>query len=301
MNYLDAFAQELNRPAPQPERLALILGGMDDPALEVDAYLDRLADLARQVAARMPAAVDGHTALESLLSILREGMGFRGNVTNYYDPANSFLHRVLDRRLGLPITLSVLYMAIGRRLGLPLQGMGFPAHFMLRYQGEDGHWLLDPFYGELIPADAAEDYLSQILRQRVDLDQPLDLYCVNTHALILRLLNNLRAIYLATDAVPQATQVLDFMVMVAPDEDAFWRERGLLHFRSGQWLAAENDLRHFFYQRQQIHYFVENRAIGAVLPFVPLAEEAAPSRLTGELVELLTVLEHIRTSVARLN
>jgi regulator of sirC expression with transglutaminase-like and TPR domain len=268
----------------------------------VDHYLDRLTHLTRQVKNHMPVDVSGRAAVEALLSILRDGMGFRGNVANYYDPANSFLHRVLDRRLGLPITLSLLYMAVGHRLGIRLEGMGFPAHFMLRYEDDDGgSWLLDPFYGELTPTATAEEYLSQILRQRIDLQQPLDLYRVTTTGLILRLLNNLRAVYLSTDAYEQASTVLDFMLMVAPEEDTLWRERGLLRFRAGQFLGAENDLRHFFYRRQQLRHFIESRPIGIAQPFMPLGEDATSLHLSGDLRELLPVIEHIRTVVARLN
>jgi regulator of sirC expression with transglutaminase-like and TPR domain len=299
--YLNAFAQELNHPSPQPERLALILGGMDNPSLDIDAYLDQLDDLAWQVKRRMPVPASGRIAVESLLSILRDGMGFRGNVANYYELDNSFLHRVLDRRLGLPITLSLLYMAVGYRLGIHLEGMGFPGHFMLRYRSEEGCWLLDPFHGELVSVAAAGDYLTRIMHQRVDLQYPLDTYRATTRSLILRLLNNLRAVYLANDAFDQATEVLNFMVMVAPEEDALWRERALLRFQSGQLLGAESDLRHFFYQRQLLHHFVESRPIGSLKPFIPLDEEAPPLHLSGEITELLLVLDHIRSSVARLN
>jgi regulator of sirC expression with transglutaminase-like and TPR domain len=301
VNYLDAFAQELNYPSPQPERLALILGGMDNPSLDIDAYLDQLDDLTWQVKRRMPVAVDGRVAIGSLLSILWDEMGFRGNVATYYEPANSFLHRVLDRRLGLPITLSLLYMAVGRRLGIHLEGIGFPGHFMLRYQSEEGSWLLDPFHGELIPVAAAKEYLRRIMHQRIDLHSPLDTYRVTAHSLILRLLNNLRAVYLANDAFDQATEVLNFMLMVAPEEEALWRERALLRFQSGQFLGAESDLRHFFYQRQLLHRFVESRPIGILQPFILFEEEVPPLHPSGEITELLLVLDHIRSSVARLN
>jgi regulator of sirC expression with transglutaminase-like and TPR domain len=301
MNYLHAFAQELNAPSPQLERLALIIGGIDDLSLDIDVYLEQLEDLAQQVKQRMPISAQGCTAVEALLSILRDGMDFRGNVTNYYEPANSFLHHVLDRRLGLPITLSLLYMAVGRRLGIHLEGIGFPGHFMLRYQSEEGSWLLDPFYGELMPVAKAGEYLARIMPQRIDLQYPLETYRVTTHLLILRLLNNLRAVYLANDAFDQATEVLNFMVMVAPEEEALWRERALLRFQSGQFLGAESDLRHFFYQRQLLHYFVKSHPIGTMQPFIPPKEEASPFRPSGEITELLLVLDHIRSSVARLN
>ncbi|MBX2999195.1 MAG: transglutaminase family protein [Caldilineaceae bacterium] len=301
MNYLNAFAQELNTPSPQLERLALIIGGIDDLSLDIEIYLEQIENLARQVKRRMPVSAHGCTVIEALLSILRDEMDFRGNVANYYEPANSFLHRVLDRRLGLPITLSVLYMVIGRRLGIRLEGMGFPGHFMLRYEDEEGSWLLDPFYGRVVYATMAEEYLAQVLQQRIDFQYPLDIYRVTTHSLILRLLNNLRTVYLANEVYDQATEVLNFMVMVAPEEDTLWRERALLRFQSGQFLGAESDLRHFFYQRQLLHHFVENRPVGILQPFILPEVESVPFRPSGEITELLLVLDHIRTSVARLN
>jgi regulator of sirC expression with transglutaminase-like and TPR domain len=301
MNYLEMFSHELNADTADPERLALILGGMHNDNLNIDHYVRRLDELAVKTAQRLSPDLRGAARVEALISILQHEMGFTGNQADYYDPANSFLYLVLERRLGLPITLSLLYMAVGRRLGITLEGMGFPGHFMLRYQDQQGHWLLDPFNGKFLPAVDAADYLTSIFAQPVQLQEPLDVYHVTTRSLILRVLNNLRAIYVANQEFEQAVQVLDFMVLVEPEEPTFWRERGLLRFQSGRFLEAENDLRHFFYQRRLIHHFVENRPIGALQPFLPFQETMPPLSLPGDALELLSVLELIRVSVARLN
>ncbi len=300
MNYQAEFERELAAPSPQLERLALLLGSLQTPQLDVDDYVARLDDLALHVDEALPSQ-DQQGRVEALLTVLYEQMGFVGNELNYYEPDNSFLHRVLARRLGLPISLSLLYMAVGRRLAIPLQGMGFPGHFMLRHQGPSESLLIDPFYGRSIAEDAIDIYLTQIFGRPVELELPLNSYQVTSTTLILRLLNNLRSFYLGREELTKAAEVLDFMVLVAPEETTLWRERALLRYRCGQFLGAESDLRRVFYQRRQIHRFIESRPIGVAQPFLPLFGEEPPTEPSLDTLDLLSILEQIRQTVARLN
>lgn len=300
MDFLAAFERELNSPAIEPERLALLLGSLDKPDLDIEIYLQQIDDLACQVDEHLPDA-DDQARAEALLSILHDEMGFVGNEANYYQPVNSFLHRLLEQRTGLPITLSLLYMAVGRRLDIPLEGMGFPGHFMLRFQSDDGAILLDPFHGRMTTAATVNAYLTQIFNQHVLLELPLDGYQVTADALILRMLNNLRIVYLGQEDLEQAQAVLDFMVLIAPQETAFWRERALLRFQTGHFLGAESDLRRVFYQRQQIQHFIEARPAGSAQPFLPIFavdQSVQPSRDT---LDLISVLDRIRQNISRMN
>lgn len=301
MDHLTAFATELETGRERPERLALLLGRLIEPALDVEAYTRRLDELADQVQQRMPGGAVGRARAEALVSILHQQMGFFGNVDNYYDPQNSFLHRVLNTHLGLPITLSLLYIAVGRRLGIPLQGMGFPGHFMIEYQDSSGSWILDPFHGKVFPPEELSYYLSQLFEQPIRLSVSLDQYRVSTKALILRILNNLRAVYIAQNRLAETLPVLDFMALIDPADENLWRDRGLVHYRLDNLLAAENDLRRYFLRRDRLHLFTAESevALMGVQPdgWTPTSDWEP----TNEERSLLFVLEQIRDGIRRLN
>lgn len=301
MDPLTAFSTELETSADRPERLALTIGTLVDSGLDVEAAIRRLDELADQVEQRMPAGAIGRARAEALITILHDEMEFRGNVENYYDPINSFLHRVLDTRLGLPITLSLLYIAIGRRLGIELQGMGFPGHFMLEYRDPAGVWLLDPFHGKVVAPDELTHYLSRLFQETVRAPVALEKYRVDTNALILRILNNLRAVYISKQRLPEALAVLDFMLIVEPGDAGLWRDRALLHFGSRNLLAAENDLRRHFLLKGSLHLFGnQSELVPGTISFgawLPESEQPA----TGEEKRLLFVLKKIREDIRRLN
>src|SRR4051794_36628958 len=130
MEALAALAGALERPDQEiePGRAALLIAALEYPDLDVDAYLDRLAGLADEARARLAGRSESDEVVRVLADLLHREHGFAGNSDAYYDPRNSYLNDVLDRRLGIPITLSVLYLDIGRRLGLPLEGVGMPGH-----------------------------------------------------------------------------------------------------------------------------------------------------------------------------
>ncbi len=301
MDPLTAFSTELETSADRPERLALTIGSLVDSGLDVEASIRRLDELADQADQRMPAGAIGRARAEALITVLHDEMEFRGNVENYYDPINSFLHRVLDTRLGLPITLSLLYIAIGRRLGIGLYGMGFPGHFMLEYRDPAGVWLLDPFHGKVVALDELTKYLSRLFQESLRSPVALENYRVDTNALILRILNNLRAVYVSKHSLPQALGVLDFMLIVEPDEASLWRDRALLHFGSRNLLLAENDLRRYFLLKGCLYLFgSETEHVPGNIPFggwLPEAEQPAP----GEDKRLSFVLRKIREEIRRLN
>ncbi|MCB0116678.1 MAG: transglutaminase family protein [Caldilineaceae bacterium] len=300
MDYLAAFERELNSPAAQPERLALLFGVLDKPNLDIDHYLDQLNDLAQQVDDHLPAE-DDRARADALRIVLHEEMGFVGNQTNYHHPDNSFLHRLLETRTGLPITLSLLYIALGRRLSIPLEGMGFPGHFMLRFQDARETLLFDPFNGRSIAPDAVDAYLTQLFNQHIALELPVETYAVTTSALILRMLNNLRIVYLSQENLELAQSTLDFLVLISPHETAFWRERALLRYQTGHLLGAESDLRRVFYQRQQIQHFIEARPAGHAQPFMPIFDVDQPMQPSRDTLDLMSLLDRIRQNISRLN
>lgn len=301
MDHLAAFSAELESDRDRPEMLALQTGSLVNPALDVEAYMQRLDELADQVRQRMPAGAVGRARAEALIVALHRELKFFGNTENYYEPANSFLHRVLESHVGLPITLCLLYIAVGRRLGIRLQGMGFPGHFMLEFRAESSSWILDPFHGNVVSADDVSFYLSKIFQQPVRLSASLEKYRVNTNEIMLRVLNNLRAIYVSQRRLADALAVLNFMVIVQPEEPNLWRDRGMLHYGLQNLLAAENDLRRYFCLRDRFHLFVgesELAYIGAPLGGWLPEREQEP---TEEERRIQILLRQIREAIRKSN
>jgi regulator of sirC expression with transglutaminase-like and TPR domain len=246
MDFVRHFRQELQRPTPRPERLALAIAGIAEPALEMEHYLHQLDELARYVQGALGERAAGRARAEQFLQIITQELGFVGNRDNYYDPVNSFLPIVLRERTGLPIMLSLVCMAIGHRIGLEIDGIGFPGHFMARYRDEAGSWLLDPFNGEVVECDEADLYLSQIFQRPVAVPAQMH-QAVSAPALAHRILNNLRNVYLSRGDYVHTAQVLDYLLELAPDQADLWQERGLMHFYTEQWELATYDLKRYFY------------------------------------------------------
>jgi regulator of sirC expression with transglutaminase-like and TPR domain len=180
------------------------------------------------------------------LELFNGELGFRGNREHYYAADNSFLNCVLERRVGLPIMLSLLCMVLGQRMGLDIVGIGFPGHFMARYRDALGTWLLDPFNGQVLDADQATAYLAGILGQSITLSP--DAYeAVSPVALAHRILLNLRNVYLGNRDHLSAVRVADYLLVLTPENPALWQERGLLHYYTENWEAAAHDLRRYFF------------------------------------------------------
>jgi regulator of sirC expression with transglutaminase-like and TPR domain len=246
MNYLELFAQELRKEAPAPERLALAIATIAYEQLDIEKYLEQLDALAAHVGERVLCVPLGLQRAQELISVLHGELGFIGNRQNYYVVTNSFLNDVIDKRTGLPILLSLVYVAIGSRLGLRVEGIGFPNHFMVRYTDTEGSWLLDPFHGQLIDPDDAESYLSQLMGRTVRVAPEMQAP-VSSQAFVQRILNNLRVVYLGAGNFEMAIRVLDCMLVLAPGEQIWLRERALAYARSEYWVQAVRDIRRYFF------------------------------------------------------
>ena len=132
-------------------KAALYLAQEEYPELNVDIYLHKLDQMASEVAARLPAEPYPLRIIQTINGYLYEDLGFYGNTESYYDPRNSFLDQVIDRRTGIPITLALVYLEIARRINFPMVGVGMPGHFLIRPVGEEMEILVDPFHqGEVL-------------------------------------------------------------------------------------------------------------------------------------------------------
>jgi regulator of sirC expression with transglutaminase-like and TPR domain len=220
------------------------------PGLNVERYLGDIERMAMRLRGRMPQTYGAEERVAALNQFLFEDLGFRGNTEAYYDPRNSYLNEVIERKTGIPITLAVLYMALGRRIGLPLEGVSFPGHFLVRLRLRGGVLVLDPFatgapqseselrarLQRVIPAGAADG----VPVAELPLDQFLE--PATNRQILARVLRNLKAIYRETDKPERLLEVLNRMLVLAPDSSADLRDRGIVYQRLEAYRAALKDL-----------------------------------------------------------
>lgn len=255
MDFVGAFAAELQRPDALPELLAFYIVGMADPQIHIAQHMELLDQMAALLGKRLARTDAGYERAVTLMDVFSAELGFSGSHQDYYSTANSLLNTVLERRSGLPIMLSLVCVALGRRINLQIDGLGFPSHFMARYRDEEGEWLLDPFNGHVIALAGAADYLALVVGQPVVL--PAEVFQpVAPSAWAQRILNNLRNAYLAVEDYPMGARVVDYMLAITPSNPSLWSERALLHFQSDNQEAAIRDLRHYFFLRGQFSLLV---------------------------------------------
>jgi len=194
---------------------ALVAIEFEYPDLDVSRYVDavdRFADLARDLAEED--RPEG--AIRALDSAFFEHLGFRGNQDDYYDPRNSFLNEVIDRRTGIPITLALLYIELGQRMGLELAGLSFPGHFLVRYRDGEHLVFIDPFHqGARLDLDALEARLRRVVGPGAQLAAE-HLEPAPKRHMLLRLLTNLAAIYRRAGDVYRGIAVLERMAVLDP-------------------------------------------------------------------------------------
>jgi regulator of sirC expression with transglutaminase-like and TPR domain len=212
-----------------------------DPAEEA-ARLDELARPLKELElGRRPLAVQARAMADHLYI----SNGFRGNVESYHDPDNSFINRVLERRLGIPISLAVVYLEVARRVGIVAHGVGFPGHFLVRLDDESGSSLvIDPFFGgEILDRAALESLLKRGAPRGTLVDEMLDRVAVRQ--IVTRMLINLKSIYAARGEAGHLLAVLDHLADLIPEAVDEVRDRGFLCARLGAPRQAVADLKSY--------------------------------------------------------
>jgi len=231
-------------------RACLMIAEDAYPGLDVERYIGDIERLAIRLRARIPQSGGAEERVVALNQFLYGDLGYWGNTEDYYDPRNSYLNEVLDRRTGIPITLGIVYMELGRRVGLPLEGVSFPGHFLVRLRLRGGALVLDPFTGG---APQAEDELRRRL-ERVIPDRarggvplaelPLDEFLepASNRQILSRVLRNLKGIYREAGKPERVLEVLNRMLVVSPDASAELRDRGYVYQKLECWRPALKDL-----------------------------------------------------------
>jgi regulator of sirC expression with transglutaminase-like and TPR domain len=229
-------------------RGALLIAKDEYPDLDLEKYLDQLAALAREAEPALHAAESTVEKIQGLSEFLFTRKGFEGNRDQYGDPRNSFLNQVLERHLGIPISLSVLYIEVGRRLGLNLYGVSFPTHFLVKAVDDRGEIIIDPFNeGAILDLDEIRARLQQIYRQPVDL-HPDMLKPVGARHILMRMLRNLKNIYAQGADWQRVLSALDRILMLDPRSLEELLERAVLYERMECFSAALDDFQSFLTQ-----------------------------------------------------
>ena len=221
-------------------RCALEIATDQDPELDVEHYIRELDELAIRFAPQYAKAHTLRSQLEALATYLGRDEGFTGNHDDYYEPENSYLSHVMEKRHGLPITLSVVYVEVARRLGLCLQGVGFPAHFLLR--AGNPPIFIDAFNGgALLDEKGCADLLRRFTGGRMRFHSGL-LEPVSTNQVLLRILRNLKLLHVKEGRAFDALRMVDRLIAIDPDQMREYRDRGLLSMERSDWGGAVDDL-----------------------------------------------------------
>jgi regulator of sirC expression with transglutaminase-like and TPR domain len=224
---------------------ALLMACEEYPQLEISPYLDQLDRMAHMAQESLRPADKPVETVEKINAVLFETLGFRGNTEDYYDPRNSFFNDVIDRRVGIPITLSTVYMEVSRRLKFPISGVGMPGHFVVKFNNRSEEFFLDPYNrGMILTRDDCRARIQERYGDSLEFDERL-LERVTNRQILARMLNNLKVIYLKAQAFDKGHSIVDMMLMVNPGDIEQFRDRGLLRLQLRQFEGAARDLKYY--------------------------------------------------------
>jgi regulator of sirC expression with transglutaminase-like and TPR domain len=212
--------------------LALWLARDEYPELDVEAYLGELAGMAHEVTRYLKGGLEAR--VNGLCRYLFHDMGFRGNKQNYSDPRNSYLNQVLDRRTGIPIALSAVAIAVGTRAELQIVGVGLPGHFVAKAVDGSREILFDPFHGgRLLTVQDCENLIEQVTGSPFKAT-PTSLEALPLRFTVLRMLNNLKTIYVRKEDFNRSVRVIERIRQLDPDDALQQRDLGVSLLQAGQ-------------------------------------------------------------------
>ena len=222
---------------------ALLIAKDEYPDLDVHSNLKKIDKLAQKVSSQLTIFHKRSilTIIQQINVVLFEQEGFYGNLRDYYDPRNSFLNEVLDRRTGIPITLSLVYIEIGKRLGLDFFGIGLPGHFIVKCFYQGNRLLIDPFHqGRILEEEDCQKQFQEVYGNNVEfLSSNLDI--LNKRSILCRILVNLKMIYLKRKDFSKALNVIKKIILIFPLQSREIRDRGLVYLQLNNFSAAIQD------------------------------------------------------------
>lgn len=223
----------------------LLIAALEYPRLDVSLYLEKLDSFAERARERAAKANDSLEIISALSAVLFDESGFQGNSDNYYDPRNSFLNEVIDRRTGIPITLTVVYIEVARRIGLLVHGVGLPFHFIAKYSSDAEEIFIDPFNGgRVLGQIECAELVSEMSGGGIQL-QASHLQATTKKQILTRMLSNLFGIYSGSKDYARALRVIEHILIITPDSAAHIRDRGLLLLATGEHARAAEELKRY--------------------------------------------------------
>jgi regulator of sirC expression with transglutaminase-like and TPR domain len=249
---LDRFAQLLTREQFSLAEACLLLAQDEYPDIDMSRSIGQLDEMAAIVRGRFAPDAFPEQRIAALNHYLFDELRFSGNIDAYYDPRNSYLNEVLERRTGIPITLSIVYLEVGRRVGLRLQGVSFPGHFLVKLRVRRGQLVLDPFSGgEPQTETALRSRLAQVMSRararELDLEELLG--PASSRQIVARVLRNLKAIYLQAENYQRALAVMNRMLLAVPESAEELRDRGIVNEKLECFRAALADFTNYARRR----------------------------------------------------
>lgn len=227
--------------APALDLAALQIATIEYPELDPGSFVELLDSYARELGERIAPDAGGEEFIHTTNAYLFEELGFQGNQQEYYHPANSCLNEVLTRRVGIPITLSVVYMEVARRLGRTVHGIGLPGHFIVQYEDEQISAFIDPFHaGRLMFETECFDLAREITGLDISSD-PTVLKPAGKRQILIRMLNNLRSVYLQRSEPKKAIEVLSLLIQADPGSPGEYKQRGVCLAQTQKFQQARAD------------------------------------------------------------
>jgi regulator of sirC expression with transglutaminase-like and TPR domain len=226
---------------------AVSLAQDEYPEMDVQTVLSEVDQLLSRVRRRMAADMGAVQKLRILSQFFFQDLGFAGNVNDYYDPDNSYIHKLLNTRRGNPIALAVLWMELAQGLGLSVRGIGFPGHFLVKVNLPMGQVVMDPMDGKSLSREQLSERLEPYRRRSGMLDEfetPLGLYLQSAASrdIIARMLRNLKEIHLSQSDWGRLLAVQERLIVLLPEYWSEYRDRGLAHAQLGHTEQALADL-----------------------------------------------------------
>ncbi|MEO6726651.1 MAG: transglutaminase-like domain-containing protein [Blastocatellia bacterium] len=231
------------------DQASLLIAAEEYPGLEIEDYLAQLDRLAEIAKTEDDSSASPLVRIMRLRHLLFDEWGFRGNTGNYHDARNSFLNQVIDRRTGIPITLSVIYLEVARRIGLKLFGVGMPGHFIVKYpsdlSADEQEIFVDPFHGgRLLTEEQCRKIIDEAYKGEMKF-QSAFLRAVTRKQILIRMLQNLKAIYANALDHHKMLSVIERILLITPDAITEIRDRGLVLFARSRYSEARVDLEEY--------------------------------------------------------
>jgi len=283
----------MNAPGDDLAPAALAIARVEYPSLDAKPYLAQLDRMGVEATARIRDA--GGEPIRAFNEYLYDEQGFVGNRERYDDPRNSFINEVLDRRTGIPISLAVVYLEVAHRAGLPVDGVNFPGHFLLRIRdgivndARSDAGIIDPFHGG---ARLSEYDCRQLLRQHVGDEAAFDaslLAPATRHDIVVRMLVNLKRLYVRMRSFPQARFISSLLLGIDPAAISELRDRGLLAYHLQDFAAALRDLEEYLRLAPKLADPSEHDVIAE-----PEGDEDDPGQEV-EMDDATQIWEHVKT------